>query len=429
MTTAPTTRRLFLASAASLLAAPALARSERGRIELAAAATQRREEIRLAPGLTVTRGLTLQPGTRLIADRAGSTLRLVGEGPLIAVANADRVEIENVAFEGGRAERDGAARDGALIEARDVGEFLMAGCVVRDAPRDAIRLERCGGKVVETTIRRAARGLFSMDSRGLTLRRLHVEDIADNGLLIWTSTQRHDGSQILDCRIDKIANRSGGNGQYGNGVSIYRAGGVLAKGNRISNCAYSALRNNSGKTVAFLDNACVDSGETAIYAEFAYRDATIERNIVDGASTGISMTNFESHGGGGGVCVDNVVRNMHRHKDPKEPSYGHEPGIFVEAETLVARNRVEDAPWAAMTVGWGASLKDVRVEDNILRNAPIGVGVSVAPGAGRAAISRNRIEGTKDAITAMRWYDRASGDLTKETNRFANIALDGNVTA
>lgn len=419
-----TTRRLFLASAASLVAAPALARSERGRAELAVAATGRRAEIRLAPGLTVTRGMTLAPGARLVADRAGSTLRLAGEGPLLRVDAADRVEIENVAFEGGA-----STREGGLIEARDVGAFVMTGCILRHAPRDALRLERCGGAVTDTTIRGADRGLFSLDSLGLTLTRLHVEDCADNGVLIWTSTQRPDGSRILDCRIRKVGNRSGGNGQWGNGVSVFRAGGVVAKGNHISDCAYSALRNNSGKNVSFLDNVCVASGETAIYAEFAYRDVAIERNLVDGASTGVSMTNYESHGGGGGVCRDNVVRNIHRHKDPKEPSHGHESAIFVEAETLVARNRVEDSTWAGVSVGWGASLKDVRVEDNVVRNAPIGIGVSVAPGAGRARIARNRLEGTKDAIVALRWHERASGDLTKEKNAFGNVTLDANVTA
>lgn len=424
MTEGTTTRRLFLASAAGLVAAPALARSERGRAELAYAATRRGQEFRLPPGVTVSRGLTLASGTRLIADRAGSTLKLAGQGPLVSVAAADRVSVENVAFDGAA-----ALREGGLIEARDVGDFVMEGCVVRNAGSDAIRLERCGGRIADTAIRVAARGLFSMDSSGLLLKGLHVEAIADNGLLIWTSTQRHDGSKILDCRIARVANRSGGSGQYGNGVSIYRAGGVVAKGNRISDCAYSALRNNSGKNVSFIDNACVNSGETAIYAEFAYRDVTIERNLVDGASTGISMTNYESHGGGGGVCRDNVVRNLHRHKDPKEPSYGYESAIFAEAETLVARNRVEDSTWAGVSVGWGASLKDMRVEDNIVRNAPIGLGVSVAPGAGRARIARNRFEGTKDAIVAMRWHERASGDLTKEKNVFANVTLDANVTA
>lgn len=420
------TRRLFLASAASLLAAPALARSERGRIELAASATLRRDEIRLPPGVTVTRGLTLAPGTRLLADRAGSTLRLAGEGPLLRVENADVVTIEGVAFEGAR-----AGGEGGLIEAREVGHFAMEGCVVRNAGRDAIRLERCGGKIARTTIRGVGRGgVFSLDSRGLTLQSLHVEDVGDNAIQIWTSTPRHDGSQILDCRIHKVANRSGGNGQNGNGVSIFRAGGVVAKGNRISNCAFSALRNNGGRDVSFLDNACVASGETAIFAEFGYRDVTIRNNLVDGGSSGIQMTNFADAGGRGGVCADNVIRNIQRYFDPKAQEWGSETGIKVEADTLVARNRVEGAPWVGVLVGWGPSLKDVRVEDNVIRDAPIGIGVSVAPGAGRAKIARNRIENARSgAVVAMRWDKPASGDLTKQTNGFATITLEDNVTA
>jgi uncharacterized secreted repeat protein (TIGR03808 family) len=426
MTTDMTTRRLFLASAASLIAAPALARSERGRLELASAATLARNEIRLAPGVTVTRGLTLSPATRLIGDRAGSTLKLAGAGPLLRVESADRIAIENVAFDGAQ-----AARDGGMIEARDVGEFVMEGCVLRNAGRDAIRLERCGGRIAQSSIRVAGRaGLFSLDSRGLTLQSLHVEDIGDNAIQIWTSTPRHDGSRILDCRIHKVAVRSGGNGQNGNGVSIFRAGGVIAKGNRISNCGFSALRNNGGRDVQFLDNACVASGETAIFAEFAYRDVTIRNNLIDGGSSGIQMTNFADAGGRGGVCADNVIRNIHRYFDPKAEEWGSECAIKVEAETLVTRNRVEGAPWVGVLVGWGPSLKDVRVEDNVIRDAPIGVGVSVAPGAGAARIARNRIENAKDgAVVALRWMEKASGDLTKEQNRFANVTLEGNVTA
>lgn len=421
-----TTRRHFLAAAACLVAAPALARSERGRLELAAATTLRRNEIRLPPGVTTTRGLTLAPGTRLLADRAGSTLRLVGEGPLLRVEGADVIEIEGVAFDGAR-----AGREGGLIEARDVGALTMEGCVLRNAGRDAIRLERCGGKIARTTIRGAGRGgVFSLDSRGLTLQSLHVEDIGDNAIQIWTSTPRHDGAQILDCRIHKVANRSGGNGQNGNGISIFRAGGVTAKGNRISNCAFSALRNNGGRDVSFLDNACVASGETAIFAEFAYRDVTIRNNLIDGGSAGVQMTNFADAGGRGGVCADNVIRNIQRYFDPKAEEWGSETGIKVEAETLVTRNRIEGAPWVGVLVGWGPSLKDVRVEDNIIRDAPIGVGVSVAPGAGRARIARNRIENAKDgAVVAMRWMKAASGDLTKETNGFSTITLEANVTA
>jgi uncharacterized secreted repeat protein (TIGR03808 family) len=419
-------RRLFLACAASLLAAPALARSERGRMELASLASMRRNDIRLPPGVTVSRGATLAPGTRLIADRAGSTLRLVGDGPLIRVEGADRVEIENVAFEGVKA----SGHDGGLIEARDVGAFVMEGCVIRNAARDAIRLERCGGKITRCSIRGAGRaGLFSLDSHGLALHGLHVEEIGDNAIQIWTSTPRHDGSTIVDCRIHKVSNRSGGNGQNGNGVSIFRAGGVVAKGNRISNCAFSALRNNGGRDVSFLDNACVASGETAIFAEFGYRDVTIRNNLIDGGSSGIQMTNFADAGGRGGVCADNVIRNIQRYFDAKAPEWGSECAIKVEAETLVARNRVEGAPWVGVLTGWGPSLKDVRVEDNVIRDAPIGVAVSVAPGAGFARIARNRIENARDGgVVAMRWMEKASGDLTKEANRFPTIALDANIT-
>jgi uncharacterized secreted repeat protein (TIGR03808 family) len=423
------TRRLVLASAAGLVASPALARFERRDSLLSPLrAVAAREEIRLPKGVTVTRGLRLAPGARLVADRAGSTLRLIGEGPLLTIEGG-RVEIEGVAFDGAGREGMGG-RDGGLIEARDA-EIVMQGCVVRDARRDAIRLERCGGKIVNCAIRGAGRaGLFSLDAAGLTLRGLHVEGCGDNGVQIWGSSQRMDGTSILDCRIHGVENRSGGSGQYGNGVSIFRAGGVTVKGCRVSKCAFSALRNNGGREVKFIDNACVDARETAIFAEFSYRDVTITGNLIDGGSSGIQMTNFADAGGRGGVCADNVIRGLHRFYDPKAPEWGGESAIKVEAETLVARNVIEGSPWIGVQVGWGPSLKDVRVENNQIKSAPIAIAVSVAPGAGRATIKGNRIEGAqKGAILAMRWDKIVSGDLTREPNTFATLTLDANVAS
>lgn len=421
------TRRLLLASAAGAFASPALARFERPATS-APLLTAAREEIRLPRGVTTTRGLRLPAGARLLADRAGSTLKLVGDGPLLTIEGGGRVEIEGVAFHGGGA--GAGQRDGGLIEARDA-ELVMTACVIRGAARDALRLERCAGRLVDVAIRSSGRaGLFSLDSHGLALRGLHVEECGDNGVQIWTSTPRHDGTTLEDCRIHRVEARSGGSGQHGNGVSIFRAGGVTAKGNRISMCAFSALRNNGGRDVRFVDNICVESRETAIFAEFAYRDCVIAKNLVDGGSAGIQMTNFADAGGRGGVCEDNVIRGLHLHYDAGGPERGLESGIKVEAETLVRRNRVEGAPWMGIQVGWGPSLKDVRVEDNQISGAPIGIGVSVAPGAGRAVIARNVIAGAeRGAVVAMRWKERVSGDLARERNGFATLTIEGNVTA
>jgi uncharacterized secreted repeat protein (TIGR03808 family) len=415
-------RRAFLASGCAVLAQPARARADdlQARIDAAAA---RRQVLRLPAGVIATRGLTLPSGARLLGAPAGTTLKLVGDGPLIVARRADRVAIEAVAFAG--APR--ATHDGGLIEFEDVGFVSIESCIVANAARDGVRLTRCGGAITRSTIRGAGRGgLFSIDSTGLVIEDNLVEDCADNGVQIWRSAQGPDGSRIARNRIRRIASRSGGTGQYGNGVSIFRAGGVIARDNAIADCAFSALRNNSGHGVRFLDNLCQRSGETAIFAEFAWREATIAGNLIDGAASGIQMVNFADHGGRGGVCARNTLRGLHPYRGETGRHWGYGCGLKLEADIVATQNVIEGAPWVGALLGWGASLRNVRFEDNVVRDAPIGVGVSVAPGAGTASVLRNRIAGAREgAIVAMQW-DRAVGDLSREAARWPLARIEGN---
>lgn len=416
-------RRAFLASGCAVLAQvrPVFAADLQARID---AATARREVLRLPAGVIATRGLTLPSGARLVGAPSGTTLRLFGDGPLIAARRADRVSIEGVAFSGAAR----AAHDGGLLQFEDVGFLTLDACVVENATRDGVRLVRCGGRIARSTIRGAGRGgLFALDSAGLTIEDNLIEDCADNGVQIWRSAPGADGSQILRNRIRRIANRSGGDGQYGNGVSVFRAGAVTARGNHIADCAYSALRNNSGQGVRFLDNLCQRSGETAIFAEFAFRDATIVGNVVDGAASGVQMVNFADHGGRGGLCAGNRVAGLHAYRGAAARGVeGYVSGLKLEAGIVATKNVVDGSLWAGALIGWGPSLADMRFEDNVVRDAPIGVGVSVAPGAGSAVVARNVIErASRSAIAALEWH-RVVGDLRHEAARWPRLRIADN---
>ncbi|MBL8590553.1 MAG: TIGR03808 family TAT-translocated repetitive protein [Methylobacteriaceae bacterium] len=415
-------RRAFLASGCAVLAQarPVFAADLQARID---AATARREVLRLPAGVIATRGLTLPSGARLVGAPSGTTLKLLGDGPLIAARRADRVSIEGVAFAGAAAD----AHDGGLLQFEDAGFVTLDSCVVENATRDGLRFVRCGGRIARSTIRGAGRGgLFSLDGAGLTIEDNLIDSCGDNGVQIWQSAQRLDGARILGNRIRKIAARSGGTGQYGNGVSIFRAGGVRVERNHVADCAFSALRDNSGHGVRFLENTCLRSGETAIFAEFAWRDVTISGNLIDGAASGVQMVNFADHGGRGGVCAGNALRGLHRFRDGGGRQWGYECGLKLEAGIVATKNVVEGAPWVGALIGWGPSLADVRFEDNVVRDAPIGVAVSVAPGAGRAVVARNVIErASRSAIAAMEW-DRIVGDLSREASRWPLLRAAGN---
>lgn len=398
-------RRAFLIGA---LACPALAQAQgvdrtaqvqRGLDE----ATRAGRPFTLDPGVTNVRSLVLPSGCILRGAPAGSTLMISGAA-LTAPRHATRIDIQNVAI----SRPDGA---GALIDFADVSKFVLSGVVLTKA-RDAIRLERCSGRIEQSTIRDCSRAaLFSLDSSGLLVLDNTIENCGDNGIQIWGGVQRHDGSRVVGNRIRGIRNASGGTGEYGNGISIYRAGDVVCERNFIRDCAFTALRNNSGHKVSFVENVCLDSGETAIFAEFAWRDAVIRDNLVDRAACGIQLVNFADHGGRGGICTGNVLRKIGAWREQHE---GSGIGIKAEAETLVAGNRIEGADWIGIMAGWGAALRDLTVERNTLSDCALAIAGSVAPGAGAARIQENRIERSRQAaLVGMEWKRVVTGDLAK----------------
>src|SRR4029078_3518886 len=91
----------------------------------------------------------------------------------------------------------------------------------------------------------------------------------------------------------------------------------------------------------------------------------------------------------------NIIRNL----KPKRP-IGTAPdddagiGIYVEADSTVTGNVGETPPCLGIIAGWGKCLRDVAITGNVIRNAFVGVGVSVLPGAGTALVNNNMISET-----------------------------------
>jgi uncharacterized secreted repeat protein (TIGR03808 family) len=127
---------------------------------------------------------------------------------------------------------------------------------------------------------------------------------------------------------------------------------VIVSGNRIADCAFSAIRSNSGSNCQMIGNSCARLGEVALYAEFAFEGAVIANNIVDKAATGITVTNFND-GGRLAVVQGNLVRNLFFRKDPD--SRGN--GISIEADTVVSGNVIENAPGFGIAIGWVSYLR------------------------------------------------------------------------
>ena len=278
------------------------------------------------------------------------------------------------------------------------------------------------------TISAADVAIFSLDARGLRIAGNTVRGAGNGGILVWRSASGDDGTLVVDNRIDNIANKSGGSGQYGNAINVFRANNVQVRGNRISNAAFSAVRGNAASNLQILGNTCTQIGEVALYAEFGFQGAMIANNIVDGAALGVSVTNFDQ-GGRLAVVQGNLIRNLvARRPAGTDPNDGAGIGIGVEADTVVSGNVVENAPNIGIAAGWGQYLRDVTVNANVVRGANYGIAVSVAPGAGAAVIADNMISDARiAAIVGMEWNKPVTGDLSQDgAAQYAQLSIGGN---
>jgi uncharacterized secreted repeat protein (TIGR03808 family) len=228
---------------------------------------------------------------------------------MLSIERADSVAIENIAFDGGGRAPGG---ESGLIEARDVAELRITDCAIERVAGHGVKLERCGGRIERSIFRNLTESaVFSLDGAGLCVIDNGIEQCGNNGVQIWRSAKGDDGAIIRGNHIARIRADRGGDGPYGNAISVFRASGVLSEGNVIRACAFSGIRCNASSNASIHGNNCADLGETALYVEFGFEGAVVEGNLVDGAAVGISITNFDQ-GGRLASCSGNVLRNLDR---------------------------------------------------------------------------------------------------------------------
>jgi uncharacterized secreted repeat protein (TIGR03808 family) len=270
--------------------------------------------------------------------------------------------------------------------------------------------------------------VVSFAAAGLVVSRNTIVGTSDNGIEILRNAIGDDGTLVADNRIEDIKAGPGGSGQYGNAINAFRAGNVIVRGNRIRNCDYSAVRGNSAANIQITGNSVSDVREVALYSEFAFEGAVIANNTVDGAALGVSVCNF-NEGGRLAVVQGNIIRNLL----PKRP-IGTAPdddagiGIYVEADTSVSGNVIENAPSFGIVAGWGKYLRDVAITGNVIRKAFVGVGVSVVAGAGTALVGNNMISETpRGAVVGLDHARPITADLSTEgAQRYAHVMIGNN---
>jgi uncharacterized secreted repeat protein (TIGR03808 family) len=380
----------------------------------------------LPPGVYRTGMLRLQNGTQLAGVRGATKLVFNGGASMLSSEGAGRIGLVNITLDGGGIRLP--TRRGLVhcLQGRDI---RITDCEISGSGGNGIWLENVSGDVSGNIITgTAATAIVSFDAQGLIVSRNTILGTNDNGIEILRTAIGDDGTLVIDNRIEDIKAGPGGSGQYGNAINAFRAGNVIVRGNRIRNCDYSAVRGNSASNIQISGNSVSDVREVALYSEFSFEGAVIANNTVDGAAFGVSVCNF-NEGGRIAVVQGNIIRNLLA-KRPigTAPDDDAGVGIYVEADTSVTGNVIENAPSFGILAGWGKYLRDVAITGNVIRNAFVGIGVSVASGAGTALVNNNMIsEAPRGAVVGLDHARPITADLSADgAQRFAQVVVGTN---
>lgn len=375
--------------------------------------------------------LTLPPGTIYVANlelvgqltiegAPGTTMLTSFAGARIAtIRNASHLVLRGIGFGSETAGTAGAdpllsieASDSIALEQCRFANGAEVGVAISDAQVTISDCEFFG---------QTDAAIHAQDSRGLMISGNRIHGSGNAGIRIWRGQSGSDGSIVTGNRIADIDWRGGGNGQNGNGINVFNADEVIIASNHIEGCAFTAVRLNTTKNTQITGNTCLNSGEVAIFSEFGFSGSVIANNIVDGAATGISMTNM-NEGGQIAVCTGNIVRNI-------QPASAVNPdttpiGIAAEAEAAITGNTVVNVPGIAFFAGYGTFLRNVLISSNVAYAVHIGIGVSVVEDAGPVHIANNMIYDPLDyAMVGLRWGDVVETDLEANVDSYPNVTI------
>lgn len=379
----------------------------------------------LGPGRYRIANVVLPEGARLIGVPGATHLVAAQAGPMLVARRIRRAAVSGLVLDG-LAIRSGQ-RDG-LLTADEVLDFDVLDCEFANAGSVGLTLTRAAGRIRQSRFRSMRdAALFSLDSRGLTIEGNQIEDCGNNGVQLWRSQPGDDQSLIRGNRINRVRSDAGGDGPNGNGISLYKAGGVIIEGNTLRDCALTFIRNNSGSGVQIIGNQGRRCGEVGLYSEFAFEGAIITNNLVEDCAQGANITNLD-HGGRLSVFANNIVRNAQKGFAPKGKELVGGVGVHVEAEAAVTGNVIENASETGISLGWSWGMRNLVATGNMVRKTGIGVSVSLVPKERNALIANNVIaEASRGAVVGTEYGKVVTGDLTKAADqRAAGVRVENN---
>lgn len=388
------------------------------------ASSASRRPVFVPPGRYSVSNLSLRPGAHMIGIKDSSLLAFSGQGSFLRGAGVNGVRLEDLSFSGERL----SVPDGeGLVHLIASNSVSLSGCRFDLIQGHGFFARECSGVVSGCTFSNITDvGIRSLDATGLVISDNQISDCGNAGIHVWRSVEGPDGTQVTRNRISNILSLSGGTGQNGNGVNVFRAGNVQVSDNVISDVAFSAVRGNAASNLQIIGNLCARHGETALYSEFGFQGAVIANNIVEDAALGISIANLIDDGRLA-TCTGNLIRNLKKALPYEDDGFRYGTGIACEGDTTVTGNVVQGAPGFGLLLGWGPYLKNVTATGNVIRNAGTGVYVSMAEGAGPAVVADNLFAGLQGpAIAGYRWQEQVTDDLQGKASPVAWLTVRGN---
>ena len=185
-------------------------------------------------------------------------------------------------------------------------------------------------------------------------------------------------------------------------------GNVIVTNNRVTDCAFTAIRNNAGSNILISNNSISRTKEVAVYVEFGFQGAVVSNNIIEDVAHGISITNFDVDGRLA-VCQGNVIRRI---KGVNATGVSLGGGISAEADTVISNNIIEEADEYGIGLGYGRSTRNISVIGNSILKCRRGV-VFSAIGDGPFLVTDNIIDQAKSgALVGMEYEKVVTDDLS-----------------
>ncbi|SEF68121.1 TIGR03808 family TAT-translocated repetitive protein [Bosea lathyri] len=388
-------------------------------------AAKRDAPLVVAPGRYRIANVILPEGARLIGVPGATQFVTAQGGPMLLARRIKRASLSGLSLDGLDIP---ATQKSGLVSAEEVLDFSVSDCEFANAGSVGLVLGRTAGRIQLNRFRSMRdSALFSLDSRGVSIEQNQVEDCGNNGIQLWRSQPGDDQSIVRSNRINRIRSDAGGDGPNGNGISLYKAGGVIIEGNTLRDCALTFIRNNSGSGVQILGNQGRRCGEVALYSEFAFEGAIIANNLVEDCAQGADITNFDL-GGRLSVFANNIIRNAQKGLAPKGKGPVGGIGVHVEAEATVTGNVIENASEIGISLGWSWGMRNLVATGNMVRKTGIGISVSLVPKERNTLIANNVIaEALKGAVLGTEYGKIVTGDLTKAADaRAAGVRVENN---